>query len=83
MYRILIILGLLVVLYLVLRSVVREIWGKRRENQPLLSKNQMLQDPVCRVYIPRESAVAASIGGQTYYFCSNTCAETFQKQFSG
>ncbi len=83
MYRILIILGLLVVLYLVLRSVVREIWGKRGENQPLLSKNQMLQDPVCRVYIPRESAVAATIGGQTYYFCSKTCAETFQKQFSG
>ena len=42
----------------------------------------MVQDPVCRVFIPRENAVSEEIGGQTYYFCSPACAKTFQKQLS-
>ena len=44
--------------------------------------NHMVQDPVCRVFIPRENAVSEEIGGQTYYFCSPACAKTFQKQLS-
>ncbi len=82
MYRLLIIGGLLVVLYFLLRSAIREFWGNKGQGQALDSKNLMVQDPVCRMYVPRESAVAASIGGQTYYFCSKNCAQTFQKQLS-
>lgn len=82
MPRLLIILALLIVLYLILRLVVREFWGKKGDDQALIDSNQMLQDPVCRAYVPRESAVSARIGGQTYYFCSKNCADTFQKQLS-
>ena len=82
MLRLLIILALLIVLYLILKLVVREFWGKKGDDQALIDHNQMLQDPVCQAYVPRESAVTARIGGQTYYFCSKTCADTFQKQLS-
>ena len=82
MPRLLIILALLIVLYLILRLVVREFWGRKGDDQALIDRNQMLQDPVCHAYIPRESAVSARIGGQTYYFCSENCAATFQKQLS-
>lgn len=84
MTRLLIILALLIVLYLILRLVVREFWGRSRkgDDPALIDRNQMLQDPVCRAYVPRESAVSARVGGQTYYFCSKNCADTFQKQLS-
>ena len=82
MLRLLIILALLIVLYLILKLVVREFWGRKGDDQALIDGNQMLQDPVCRAYVPRESAVTVRIGGQTYYFCSKTCADTFQKQLS-
>lgn len=81
MYRLLIVVGLLVVAYFLLRSAIREFRG--RDTRALDAKSLMVQDPVCRMYVPRESAVAASIGGQTYYFCGNECAKTFQSRLSG
>jgi len=83
MYRLLIIVGLLIVLYFLLRNVIREFWSGKGQSQALDAKNLLVQDPVCRVYVERDSAVAASIGGQTYYFCSKDCAQTFQKQLAG
>lgn len=48
-----------------------------------MGKNDMIQDPVCRTYVPKGDAVEASIGGQTYYFCSPNCAQTFRQRLSG
>ncbi len=70
MYRLLIVIGLLVILYFLVRSAIRELSGGKGQAQVLTDKNQMVQDPVCRIYVTRGSAVAESIGGQTYYFCS-------------
>jgi len=83
MYRLLFVVGLLVILYFLARRAIRELSGRTGQAQVLASKNQMVQDPVCRMYVPRGSAVAESIGGQTYYFCSRDCAQAFQKQLSG
>lgn len=82
MYRFLIILILLIVLFFLLRSAFREF--RRKPDHTLgQNPNQMIQDPVCRLYVPKGSAVAANLGGQTYYFCSTDCAKAFQKQLSG
>jgi YHS domain-containing protein len=83
MYRLLLVIGLLIVLYFLLRGAVRGLRGGGGDDQALLDKNQMVQDPVCRTYVAKGSAVAASIGGQTYYFCSRNCAQTFREQLSG
>jgi YHS domain-containing protein len=42
-----------------------------------------VQDPVCRVFVPRGAAVTEDIGGQTYYFCSRSCAVKFHEQLAG
>ncbi|HJU05202.1 MAG TPA: YHS domain-containing protein [Nitrospiraceae bacterium] len=78
MLRLLIVLILLIVLYFLLRNALRELRGDSNR----LVDNQMIQDPVCRTYVPKGSAVSARIGGQTYYFCSPGCAESFQKRLS-
>jgi YHS domain-containing protein len=82
MYRLLLILGLLIVLYFLVRKALREFNKPSLPNRGNAGVDQMIQDPVCRTYIPRANAVSASIGGQTYYFCSTDCAHTFHKQLS-
>lgn len=83
MYRLLLILGLLIVLYFLVRKALREFNKSSLAHQNSSGADHMIQDPVCRMYIPQSNAVSASIGGQTYYFCSTNCAQTFHKQLSG
>lgn len=82
MYRLLLILGLLIVLYFLVRKALREFNKPSRPDQGNTTADHMIQDPVCHIYVPRGTAVSASIGGQTYYFCSTNCAQTFHKQLS-
>ncbi|MGH7259176.1 MAG: YHS domain-containing protein [Nitrospiraceae bacterium] len=78
--RLVLVAGVLVVGYFLLRSAIKEFRGIKRPAQPPVGQNEMVQDPVCKTYVPRGSAVTADIGGQTYLFCSHDCAETYQKQ---
>jgi YHS domain-containing protein len=78
MIRYVIILALLMVLYLLIRSAIKEL--RSRSHPAVPSKDQMIQDPVCRVYVPRGSAVEATIGGQPYFFCSHDCAKQFESR---
>jgi YHS domain-containing protein len=82
MYRLLLIVGLLIILYFLLRSTIREFLSNKGQGTEVLGKDDMVQDPVCRTYVPRGSAVSARIGGQTYFFCSQDCAHTFRQQLS-
>lgn len=83
MYRIILILGLLVVLYFLLRRAVRALKGPGEPDGLLPEKDHMVQDPVCLVFVPRESAITEDIGGQKYYFCSRSCAHKFQEKLAG
>ncbi|MBI4767839.1 MAG: YHS domain-containing protein [Deltaproteobacteria bacterium] len=41
----------------------------------------MVQDPVCKVYLPKRQAnVLKSPKGVYYYFCSTQCREKFIKE---
>ncbi len=42
---------------------------------------EKVKDPVCGVEIDKDEAVATSEHmGRTYYFCSTTCKESFDKE---
>ncbi|HJR76871.1 MAG TPA: hypothetical protein VJ805_07850 [Nitrospiraceae bacterium] len=85
MYRIILILVLLTLLYFLLRSAIRELRERAMRGDPnrqLSDKHQMIQDPNCRVFVPKGAAVQHQIGGQIYFFCSRDCAMAFQKQLS-
>lgn len=36
-------------------------------------------DPVCGMTVDKRTAIKREIGGKTYYFCRQECADTFQK----
>jgi YHS domain-containing protein len=78
--RLMLVAGVLVAGYFLLRSAIKEFRGLKGPFQPPASRNDMVQDPVCKMYVPRGSAISAEIGGQTYFFCSRDCADTFQNQ---
>jgi len=37
----------------------------------------MVEDPYCHVYVPISDAYAATVEGQTRYFCSRECYEKY------
>ena len=42
--------------------------------------DEMVQDPVCGVYLPKREAVTRrGPHGETYYFCSRECREKFDR----
>jgi len=83
MYRIFLAIGLLVGLYFLIRRVITKIKEQNEPDQLPPGKNQMVQDPVCLVFVPRGTAITEEIGGQTYYFCSRSCAHKFQENLAG
>jgi len=40
--------------------------------------NEMVQDPVCKVYIPKNNSLSIQKSGSTYYFCSKKCMDKFK-----
>jgi uncharacterized protein len=36
---------------------------------------ELVRDPVCSTYIPRDSAIAARVGSETRYYCSTACRD--------
>ena len=78
--RLVLVAGVLVVGYFLLRSAIKEFRGLKGPSQPPASRDDMVQDPVCKMYVPRGTAISADVGGQTYLFCSRDCADTFLKQ---
>ncbi len=50
------------------------------QDQP--KEREMVKDPVCQVYLPKDQAVCHHANGRAYYFCSNHCADKFASKES-
>jgi len=77
--RFIIYIVLAYVAYRVIKAVIRpkdRIY--RSENGGVI--DEMVQDPQCKMYIPRREAVEKAIDGRTYHFCSDACAAKFLQQ---
>jgi YHS domain-containing protein len=55
-------------------------WGGKRAGAMPRTGEPMVQDPFCRTYLPKSSALVVEVGGRTHYFCSRQCADKFQEQ---
>jgi YHS domain-containing protein len=52
--------------------------GSPGSRQPIY-RGQMVRDPVCGVYIPKQSSVMDGEGEEIHYFCSEACREAFRR----
>jgi uncharacterized protein len=55
----------------------REINGPRP--QPEVAADELVQDPTCKVFIPRRNALVAHKNGEDFFFCSEGCRKKFLK----
>lgn len=53
----------------------RQVGGADREIQG--ADDALIQDPQCGVYLTRRDAVALDSGGETLYFCSESCKQQY------
>jgi len=79
MIRILIIAFFIYLFYFIFNKIFGKRKGieRRRQGDVL---DEMVQDPFCKIYIPRGEAIRKIIKGNEYFFCSKQCASRFEKQ---
>jgi YHS domain-containing protein len=51
--------------------------GEGRGAKPAM---KLVRDPVCGTYVPARTALSATTGGATHYFCSEECRAKFTQQ---
>jgi YHS domain-containing protein len=81
--RYLVLALLAVLIYFGLRAalagVVSGVRGHVRGGPPGRSaRDELVKDPVCETYVPRQTAFSRTAGAATYYFCGPTCAAKFK-----
>ena len=52
------------------------------ESSSQIGSKEMVKDPQCNTYIPKDEAISYRIRGQSYYFCSKECAQRFKERKS-
>jgi YHS domain-containing protein len=74
-----------IIIYVVLAYFVYRIFKNLFGKSKVIEKgerggviDEMVQDPICKTYIPRRDSQKRVIGGNEYFFCSNECASKFE-----
>jgi YHS domain-containing protein len=81
MLRLLLGIGLGYLGYVIIKQVARALglWPQTpRPLEPDREPDVLVQDPVCKTFIPRREALRADRDGATYFFCSEGCLKRFQ-----
>jgi len=60
---------------------VRQLKSGKKENFQYKSAStdgeDLVEDPVCHIYVPLSQAYKKQISGRDYYFCSKKCSDEF------
>jgi YHS domain-containing protein len=82
MTRTLLIIILLMVAYQAVKTVFRSAMDAYHGGEPRAPRipgEEMVQDPQCRTYVVKGRAVTRRAGGRTRYFCSDACADAYER----
>ncbi len=77
----LLLFGLAIFIFVQLRTIFPG-RGPRGQRKGPRRVDVVVQDPVCNVFLPRNRAIEARIGGETRYFCSEACAQEYRKKIA-
>jgi YHS domain-containing protein len=82
MLRFAIRLIVLLVLFLLIRSVLRDLFTRssrvpNRTTPKVPTTGELKRDPVCGTYVHAQTGLTASIKGQVFYFCSEECRKKY------
>jgi YHS domain-containing protein len=82
--RFLIILALILILYYLFKGVFRSQAkdrgsGRQPADGQKRTGHELVKDPYCQTYIPKDTAFRAKVGGREHFFCSPECMENYIK----
>lgn len=61
-------------------GVIEALGGTRRTRRAANeSATRLMKDPVCGTHVSPSSAITLAAGGQTHYFCSETCRDRYKR----
>lgn len=74
------ILGIIVayLLYKLIKGL-KKVKGSYKADLPAGGED-LVEDPFCHTYVPVSHACRTVIDGETVYFCSQKCLETYKKE---
>jgi uncharacterized protein len=68
-----------VILYTILRLLIKDVSPTRKRVHRDVEPEELVQDPHCQTYIPKRSAVRKNVAGKDYYFCNQGCLRNYLK----
>jgi len=77
MARFILFVFLFLLLYAILRFLIKDIFVQRKKFNGKFEPEELIQDPYCQTYIPKRTAVRKRVGGRDYYFCGKECVRKF------
>jgi uncharacterized protein len=77
MLRFILLLLLILILYSVLHYLIKDMPLLRKRVSPEDLPEELVQDPYCKTYIPKRSALKKKIAGRIHYFCSRECMKKY------
>lgn len=86
MIRSLIFFIAVLLVYYAVKTVIRSAFSAYSGERPrtrVLKGEEMVLDPECRTYVVKERAVTRRIGKTDHSFCSDACADRYEKAHHG
>jgi YHS domain-containing protein len=77
MARLIFFLLLILVLYYLLHYLIRDMPSFKKKMKGKPEPEELVLDPFCQTYIPKQSALKKRVGGQMLYFCSDKCLKSY------
>lgn len=80
-FRLLLFFLLIYLMYKIFKSI-RQLKSPGNEygkyNTEVKKGEDLIEDPVCHIYVPISQAFKKEISGRDYYFCSKECSDKYK-----
>ncbi len=80
MARFILFVLLLLLLYAILYYLIKDMAAGRKKRGRESEPEELIQDPYCKTYIPKRTAVRKRVKGKYYYFCNKECLRKFLEE---
>lgn len=71
------------IVFKVFQGIFRSMKSKMEPGTRSIEGGEMVQDPVCGIYIPKAKAIEGHVKGESHFFCSPQCLEKYRSTAKG
>jgi YHS domain-containing protein len=80
MSRLILFVFLLLLVYAILHYLIKDVPVRRKKWSSESEPEELVQDPYCKTYVPKGTAVRKRVEGRDYYFCNRECLRRFLQE---